>query len=478
LEEQLAKANPTSAQSQLPLGTALAFACAYIPFAALQLSVAVQLPRFFASSLGVGAAAGGVFFLVRLIDIPVDPVLGLLMDRTRTRFGRYRPWLVLSAPVLMLALYMAYQAQPGVGVPYLTLWLLVLYLGMSLLLVGGNAWASTLASSYGGRSRIFGAQSAMGVVGAASVLAIPTVAALQHVGEAEGVRMIGWFMMGLAPLCVLIAIARTPERITTDAGGHAFRLADYAALLARPNVLRLMAADFFVTLGPGWMAALYLYFFEDSRKFGVAQANILLAIYILAGFVGAPATAWLANRISKHRALMVTTTGYSLMLIVIFLLPKGQFLPMAPSMFAAGGFAAGFVVAIRSITADIGDEIRLEKHRNLAGLLYALTSATTKAASALAAGLTFTILGMVGYDFKPGAHNGADQIFGLEMAYVIGPIVFVMIAGACFIGYRLSAERHAAIRDELDARDAAFDPAASLESLAGDAEVAPVGPLR
>ncbi|MFL5297119.1 MAG: MFS transporter [Phenylobacterium sp.] len=470
----MAKAQTQSAQTQLSLGAALAFACAYIPFAALQLSVAVQLPRFFASSLGVGAAAGGVFFLVRLIDIPVDPALGLLMDRTRTRFGRYRPWLVLSAPVLMLALYMAYQAQPGVGVPYLTLWLLILYLGMSFLLVGGNAWASTLASTYGGRSRIFGAQSAMGVVGAASVLAIPTVAALQHVGEAEGVRMVGWFMMGLAPLCVLIALARTPERITTDGGAHAFKLADYAALLARPNVVRLLAADFFVTLGPGWMAALYLYFFEDSRKFGVAQANILLAIYILAGFVGAPVTAWLANRISKHRALMVTTTGYSLMLIVIFLLPKGQFGPMAPAMFTAGAFAAGFVVAIRSITADIGDEIRLEKHRNLVGLLYALTSATTKAASALAAGLTFTILGMVGYNFKPGAHNGADQIFGLEMAYVIGPIVFVMIAGACFIGYRLSAERHAEIRRELDARDGAFDPAASLESLAGDAEVASV----
>lgn len=474
----MAKAASPPAQAPLSLSTVIAFACAYIPFAALQLSVAVQLPRFFASSLGVGAAAGGVFFLVRLIDIPVDPALGLLMDRTRTRFGRYRPWLVASAPVLMLALYMAYQARPGVGVPYLTLWLLILYLGMSFLLVGGNAWGSTLASTYGGRSRIFGAQSALGVVGAASVLAIPTFAAWRQMPEAEGVRLIGWFMMGLAPLCVLIALSRTPERITADGGGRAFRLADYAALLVRPNVVRLLAGDFCVVMGPGWMAALYLYFFEDSRHFGVAAANILLAVYILAGFVGAPAAAWLANRISKHRALMVTTTGYSLTLIVIFLLPKGQVAPMAPAMLLAGAFGAGFIVLIRSITADIGDEIRLETHRNLAGLLYALTSATTKAASALAAGLTFTILGMVGYNFKPGAHNGPDQILGLEMAYVIGPIVFVMLAGACFIGYRLSADRHAEIRRQLDLRDAAFDPAASLESLAGDTEVPAVAAPR
>jgi Na+/melibiose symporter-like transporter len=468
----LTQATSAPSGSKLPLNRVLAFACAYIPFAALQLSVAVQLPRFFASSLGIGAAAGGVFFLVRLIDIPVDPALGLLMDRTRTRFGRYRPWLVLSAPVLILGLYMGYQAQPGVGAPYLTLCLLLLYLGMSLLLVGGNAWGSTLASSYKERSRIFGAQSALGVLGAASVLAIPIFTNARHMSEADGVRWIGWFMMGLAPLCVLIALSRTPERLTAGGEGHAFRLADYAALLARPNVVRLLLADFCVTLGPGWMAALYLYFFEDSRHFSVGAANVLLAIYILAGFAGAPAAAWLANRISKHRALMVATTGYSLGLIVLFLLPKGQFLPTAPAMFAAGALAAGFVVLIRSITADIGDEIRLEKHRNLAGLLYAMTSATTKGATAVATALTFTILGMVRYNFKPGAHNGPDQIRGLELAYVIGPIVFVMVAGACFIGYRLSAQRHAEIRRELDARDAAIGPAASLDSLAGDPEQA------
>jgi GPH family glycoside/pentoside/hexuronide:cation symporter len=269
----LTQATSAPSGSKLPLNRVLAFACAYIPFAALQLSVAVQLPRFFASSLGIGAAAGGVFFLVRLIDIPVDPALGLLMDRTRTPFGRYRPWLVLAAPVLILALYMAYQAQPGVGVPYLTLCLLLLYLGMSFLLVGGNAWGSTLASSYKERSRIFGAQSAMGVLGAASVLAIPIFTNARHMTEADGVRWIGWFMMGLAPLCVLIALSRTPERLTASGEGRAFRLGDYAALLARPNVLRLLLADFCVTLGPGWMAALYLYFFEDSRHFSVGAAS-------------------------------------------------------------------------------------------------------------------------------------------------------------------------------------------------------------
>jgi GPH family glycoside/pentoside/hexuronide:cation symporter len=470
--------NPVAAARPLSLPAIMAFACAYMPFAALQLSVAVQMPRFMATTLGVGAVAGSIFGLVRLIDIPVDPALGLAMDRTKTPVGRYRPWLIMSAPVLMLAIYMLYQAPPGVGEGYLIGWLLVMYLGMSMLLVGGNAWASTLATSYGQRSRIFGAQTALGVLGAAVVLGIPIYADGQHMTEAEGIRWVGWFMMGLAPLAILVALARTPERITAEAHGIRFKPADYAALLARPNVLRLIAADFTVTLGPGWMSALYLFYFEDSRGFTLTQANILLAVYILAGLAGAPAAAWLANRITKHRALMVNTTGYSLALIVVATLPKGAFLPMAPTMFVAGAFAAGFTVIIRSITADIGDEIRLERGRDLMGLLYALTSATTKAAAAVAVFLTFTVLGWVGYSFKAGVANGADQVRGLELAYIIGPIVFVMIAGACFIGYRLNAERHADIRRQLEERDALIDAGAARESLTGEPELPIAEPLK
>src|SRR3954452_19133622 len=114
-------------------------------FAALQLSVAVQLPRFFAPQLGMGLAAGAAFGVVRLIDIPVDPALGLFMDKTRTPIGRYRPWVIAGVPLPTLGLYMPSQAPPGIGEGYLVLWLLVLYLGMSILLVAGNAWASTLA---------------------------------------------------------------------------------------------------------------------------------------------------------------------------------------------------------------------------------------------------------------------------------------------------------------------------------------------
>ena len=76
-----------------------------------------------------------------------------------------------------------------------------------------------------------------------------------------------------------------------------------------------------------------------------------------------------------------------------------------------------------------------------------------------------------------GAANGPDQIRGLELAYTIGPIVFVMLAGACFYGYKLSAERHADIRRQLDERDDLYAEAPVIETLTSEpGEVAPSRP--
>jgi glycoside/pentoside/hexuronide:cation symporter, GPH family len=450
--------------AQLSLPAILTFACCYLPFSALNTSVAVQVPNYFARHIGLGLEVGAIFGLIRLIDIPLDPFLGLVMDRTRTPLGRYRPWMMLGAPVLMLAIYKLYEAPVGASGTYLLVWLLIMYLGMSFLLLAGNAWAAMLATTYTQRSRIFGAMQGLGTLGAMAILLIPIFVTSRKGTDADGIQAVGWFLIVMAPATIALVTWRTPEPARRHEATH-FRLADYAALLGRGNVLRVLAADFFVILGPGWMAALYLFYFTDSRGFSTSTANALLAIYIAAGLVGAPATAWLANRINKHRALIVSTTGYSLMLVVIYFSPKASFWIAAPAMFVAGALAAGTIVMIRSITADVGDEIRLEKGHQQIGLLYALTSGSSKAAGAFAVTLTFWVLGLVGYNPAEHAANGPLQIRGLELAYIIGPIVFVMIGGACFLGYRLSAERHADIRRQLDARDAAYDQSAVVDSI-------------
>jgi len=442
----------------------VAFSGAFLPTVALYVAIGVYLPQFFASHIGLSlAAVGGAFAIVRGMDMVIDPLLGIAMDRTRTRFGRYRVWLVAGAPVLMISAAALFMAPKGVGQLYLIGWLLVLYLGYSMLLLAHSAWTATLATNYYERSRVFGIQAVAGVVGAIAILLIPEISSRMGQTNAQAVGAMGWFLVIATPLLVALAIWRTPEHITPDVEGAApFRLRDYLTLLARPSLLRLLLADLALSLGPGWMSALYIFFFTGSRGFTVESASILLGIYVMAGLAGAPATSWLARPLGKHVTLMITTTAYSLGLCCVMLTPKGDMWAAAPVLFWCGFMAAGFNFMTRAMLADVGDEVRLDGGKERVSLLYAFANFTAKLAGAASIGLTFTVLAGLGYDATPGATNSPAAIHGLEVAFLAGPIFFVMLGGACFIGYKLDARKHAEIRRQLDERDALAERAAAL----------------
>jgi len=277
----------------------------------------------------------------------------------------------------------------------------------------------------------------------------------------------------VTPLGIGAASLFTPERIVVEHSAEKVSLRDYWEMVSWPEMRRIVAAAFCLTLGPGWMSAMYLFYFHDSRGFSLQVSTYLLALYIVAGVFGAAGLSWLATRIGKHRTLMVASTGYSLGLIVLSFLPKGDLVPAAIIMFALGFLAAGFVLLGRAMCADVGDAIRLAKGKNRQSLLYAMMTSVEKIASALSIFFTFTILGAVGYQAKEGAHNTPAAIHNLELVYILGPIFFVMLGGACYIGYKLDHKRHSEIRAELDARDAAISPAAILEPMGGDVVMGP-----
>jgi len=110
------------------------FSVATFPVSALGVALFVYLPPYLAGHLGVPLATIGIVWAtVRLLDLFVDPVLGQAMDRTTTRFGRYRAWLAGGVPILMLGVYMLFMAPKGIGAGYVLFWLLFLYLGNSIL---------------------------------------------------------------------------------------------------------------------------------------------------------------------------------------------------------------------------------------------------------------------------------------------------------------------------------------------------------
>lgn len=449
----IASARP--ANPPLSLGRTLTFSATSLPIAALILAITVHLPAYFAASIGVPlAVVSAAFVICRTIDIPVEPALGLMMDRTRSRFGRYRLWTVIGAPLMMLGLVMLTMAREGVGQGYLIGWLMVMYLGQSILILSHAAWAATLATSYDARARIFGIMGGVGVIGALGVLAIPIIMESRGFTDAEGVRAMIWYVILLTPAAVALVVWRTPETIAPEVEGQRFRLRDYLDLITHSSMWRILLADFCLVMGPGWMAALFLFFNRDHMGFSTGEANLLLVVYIVAGLFGAPAAGWMASRIGKHRAAMLSSFIYCLALVSLLFLPKGQVLASVPTNFITGFVAAGFGALIRAMVADVSDDIRLTQGKERSGLLFSLTTSTNKIALATSVFVTFKLLEQVGYSPTLGPRNTHEALDGLTMIFLSGPILFLGIGAASMIGYPLTAAKAAETRRQLDARDA------------------------
>ena len=448
----------------------LSFALLSLPTAAVSIAISVYVPRHYARHMGIDLAlVGAAFFTVRAIDIPIEVILGWAIDRTRSRLGRCRLWSGAGMLVLMAGAYLLLMPSPDVGRYYLIGSLLLTYLGVSIMTLSTLAWAANLAPADDARSKLFGILAAVGVFGAATAIGIPILNGARGLPDAVNVPTMGLFVLTIAPLTAALALFRTPEGSTRHHTGEGFGPREIWRMLARPSMARIMLTDLCLSLGPGWMSALYLFYFTDSRGFTAGQASILLAVYILSGIVAAPLIGRFAARISKHGALTAAAAGYSLALLSFMAIPPGSMAVGLPCLCVTGFLGAGLAVVVRAMVADIADEARLELGRDGTGLIYSMVTMTEKFSGAVSIGLTYWVLSKVGYHATDGAENTPEAIRKLEWAYLAGPIVFVMLGALCMVGYKLTPKRHADILEQLNARAVANDIGLSdMAKLAGD----------
>jgi GPH family glycoside/pentoside/hexuronide:cation symporter len=443
--------------------TLAAFAGPCIPLAAFGLPLVITLPHFYASTLGLSLGAVGLaFILVRLVDIMFDPVFGTILDRTRWSFGRFKGWMAISAPILMLSIWMLFMAKPGVGIGYLWFWLLVVYFGYSIAVLSHTAWAATLSKQYHERSRIYAFWQGGNVLGMISILGLPLILAVLSLinarNETEVVSAQGWFVVLLLPITIGLAIWRVPETAPMEVI-HAERatLGDYVRLIRRPTVIRILVADLLTGLAPGVAGTLYFWFFMVVKKFSGQESLALLMIYFLSAIVGGFIWTRLAKRTGKAKALIIACIVYAAVQFGVVTLPAGNFLLAIPFLIAAGiPYSAGALL-LRSMMADYGDEERLASGRDRTGLLYAILTGTVKVGSALAVTSTIILAGL-GFNAANPALSTDLSMQGLMAMYAVVPGVIGLLAAACLIGYPLSEERHAEILRQLEERDGTHPP--------------------
>lgn len=429
-----------------------AFAASCLPYAALGLPVYVTLPEFYASHVGVPLAVVSlVFLIVRLADIVVDPFLGVIIDRTDTRWGRYRVWMAVGAPILMVSVAMLFFVERGAGGVHLTIWLVVMYLGYSISLLSQTSWAAVLSTDYDQRSRIYGWWQAANIVGVLAVLLIPPI--VQGLGRTyvEAVHIQGLFIVVALPVALFTTFRFTPEPRNVSPPPHE-GMSAYLDLFKRPVMRRLLASDLMLGTARGVVGVLFFYFFEQARGFERDQTSLLLLIYFVAGLVGAPIWTRLAIRIGKHGALAVASLFFAATFAVATLLvPPGNFLLAGIAIFVTGLAFGAADLLLRAMMADVSDEIRLDTDADRTGLLFSILTATSKMGYAVSVG-TFAILQWIGFDATIGAVNDPDVILGLQVLFIGIPVGFLLLSALVLKGYPLDQTRHAEIRAQLDAK--------------------------
>lgn len=451
-----ARSAPARATPRRSNAVLAAFSGPCLPLAAFGVALPVTLPEFYATFVGLElGVVAAVFMAVRLIDIVFDPFIGWGMDRTKTRFGRYRPWMALSTPMLMLAAYMMFvMVQPGAPPIYLFGWLLFLYLGFSIGTLGQLGWAAVLAPQYDQRSRVYGWWQVFNIIGVVLILVLPTVVVQTGIGTyADGVRIMGWAIVIALPVTIGLAMVAVPEPVTTGGQPHG-SLGAYLSLFKKPVVRKLLLSDLLLGVAPGITGSLLFFFFGQIKGYDHTQAGLFMLFYFVAGLCGAPFWAWYATRVGKDRGLAVASVVSAVLYVGATLVPGGNFVLTAVVMFIAGlPYAAGLFLT-RAMMADAGDEERFETGVDRTGLMLSILSATTKIGHVVAL-IPYFILDRVGFRAVPGPAGNSDMaLLTLQILFIALPGVLLVLAGVVLKNYPLTAKRHDEIRAALEARDA------------------------
>jgi len=427
------------------------------PIGALGIPLSLFLPPYYSSYVGMSlATVGFCFLIVRLLDIGFDPVMGVMLDRTRTRWGQCRPWLVLGTVFVSAATLWLFLAGKGTGPIALIAGLVVFYAGTSIIGVAHPAWAARLFQDYHDRSRIYAMMAIAAAVGTFIVLGAPTlIGAFGHLGPGGNIHIMGWGIAIAAPLALIAALSSAPEPPPAKGHGDAparARLRDYLALIRIGAIRRLVIADGLSAIGVGTSTSLF-FFFWRSRGVSATNTSVLVLTYLAASLLTVPVWMAVSRRIGKHRALIASCFGFILVIPGMGFLPADKMAILVPAIALLGMTYSGQFL-IRAMAADAADVARLETGQDRLGQVYAFLTSTAKAGPALAVGASYAILDSVGFKTAEGAANTRAALDTLRFLYLGFPALMMFGGAMAFVGYKLDKKEHDRVKAALALRDA------------------------
>ncbi len=384
--------------------------------AMLGLPLYIYLPTFYSEYVGLGTLEIGiVLFLARGLDLILDPLIGSLSDKYAKR-----KVMMFTGMLILLAGFLA-LSYPFPSWMWLLGFSFIAYSGWSLISIPYLALSAELSRDYHDNTRLASSRELLTICGLVSALVIPYT--LDIADDSQATIQLMLLIVGISlPLLFLLFNHKIKEP------KHTSQPLDFFSGLKQlwlhtPDARFLLLAFLSNSLANALPATLFLFFVSLILR-TPEQTGLFLLLYFVSGLIALPVWSTLAKTWGKKRiwviSMALASAAFS---FVPFLGPGDTFYFTVITLIS--GFSLGADMALpAAIQADIAQKIE-EKGQRLTGVLFGFWAMLTKFSLALAVGISFGLLGLIG--FEPESPH-PNALLMLALLYGMAPVIFKVLA--------------------------------------------------
>lgn len=412
---------------------------------------------FFTDAALIGPAlAGSALMIGKIWDAINDPLFGWITDRTKSRFGKRRVYMLFGAIPLGLSITLLWFVPAGMSQVMTFIWIAGTFMLFDTLWTMTNvpyyAMTSELTDDYDERSSLTVYRMALAVpfylIGAALT---PMIVGFFAVAR-TGYGFVGIIYGALAALALLISASGLRERTkVVEAKGEANPLKSLKLAFLNKKFVYLCLIYFVTNISFAFAKGLMAYFVQYQLLMK-DMISIVMGLMLVCVVISLPIWKKVADKWDKGPAYGVGMGIGALALVLLFFLPNNPTFWIYPIVVLAGfGFGSNWVFPWAMI-ADVSDYDRVETGQFRSGIYYGVWGLATKISEALAIAVIGWIL--AGFGYVANVAQTPNALLGIRLFFCIVPAVCIFIALPFLLKYPITRKGHAKVRARLTVMDA------------------------
>lgn len=415
--------------------------------------------------LGVSSAfIGTVLMLARVFDAINDPIMGIIVAKTKTKFGRFRPWIFAGTVLNAVTVYALFATPANMAESGLRVWLAVFYLawGITYTMMDIPFWSLIPAVTEPGKEREGLSSLARSAAGIGD--AIPTVLTMAIVPILSGGAVIANYTIGFKYWALIIAIffvisetvcvLSVPERKIEETKSVGI-MEMFASLFKNDQALVVVVAIIFVYAALNVVGNLILYFFQfdvgDTDAYSLF-VSVCFGIQVVAMAV----IPVIRRKVEKLRlfgvGIVVQIIGFAILLLMAvtgIYKTLGWLSLCLPGMLVYAGYGVLNVM----LTVFLSDSVDYGEAKNGSreeSVIFSMQTFTVKLASGFAVFAAGLAIDMIGLDTSALVQSEA-ALSGLRLFMTIPSIILLVCGYLVFKKYyKLNDEKMAEIQAQLN----------------------------